>query len=194
MTRKVNIRASKIDNVTVTEETIARSVRGDSRRCMIRNAVSEAVPSAKRIIVDLHYVRFTLADGYRRRYPLPQVAAYNLLSFEAGEPIAPFRFTLRDGVVYDSSKGEYKPGTPKAIRAWAAENGLITPEQVAASSPLSSQVKVAYTQATGVTVLEQTSGRQRMMTRRARRNTTTDRFYGLRLANGFQPGGIVRES
>jgi hypothetical protein len=158
---------------------------------MLRNAVAVAVPDAIRISVDLQEVRFTLPDGYRRRYPTPRIAAYNLASFEAGDPVEPFTFTLRQGAVYDSTQGESRPGTPAAIRAWALGQGVITPAEAARKKALQGAVKEAYTAATGVSVLPQKEGRSKAMTRAARSNIRGDRFYGLRLANGFRPGGEV---
>jgi hypothetical protein len=195
--RIVSIRAAQIRNIPVSEDIIASSIRGDSRRCMLRNAIALAVPDAKRIEVDLQHIRFTLPDGYRRKYPTPAGAAYNLASFEAGDSIEPFTFSLRGGVVFDSTQGESKPGTPKAVRAWAEANGLLTPEQATAQKgrglQLPDDIKTAYTEATGYRVLAQATGRQRHMTRPARQNIRGDRFYGLRLANGFQPGGAVKD-
>lgn len=194
MARKVDIRAERIANIQVTGDIIGHSVRGDSQRCMIRNAVGNAVPDAKRIEVDLQYVRFTRGDGYRRKYPLPAQAAYNLASFEAGDPIEPFQFTLRGGAVYDSTQGESKPGTPAAIRVWAVENGLLPAGAPARKTRITASIRKAYTEATGFPVLGQKQGRQRTMTRHARTSIRGDRFYGLRLADGFQPGGAVKEN
>lgn len=190
--RRVSIRAEQIRDIPVTADTIANSIRGDSRRCMLRNAVAQAVPDAKRIQVDLQYIRFTRADGYRRRYQTPAGAAYNLASFEAGDTIEPFTFSLRAGSVFDSTQGESKPGTPKAVRRWALDNGLLPPGQ-AGLKRIPDDIKQAYTEATGVTAIAQATGRQRQMSRPARQNIRGDRFYGLRLANGFQPGGAVKD-
>lgn len=138
-------------------------------------------------MVDLQHVRFTL-NGYRYRYPLPPVAAYRLASFESGDVVEPFSFSLRDGTVYLSKGNDHKPGGPAAIRAWAKEQGLTVPS----NKHITPEVKAAYAAAhPGVRIASSShSGQPGAMTRKARSQIQADRFYGLKLATGFQPGGV----
>jgi len=176
--------------IHVRTEVISCSVRGDSQHCMIRNAVAEAIPGATRIMVDLQWVRFSL-NGYRYRYPLPVFAAYKLASFESGDVPESFSFSLVSGQVFVTTGIRVtKPGTARAMRAFGVARGLMTQEQAEAKGRIPKAVKEGYlAENPGVPAVATQSGRTPMVTRRARQNIETDRFYGLRLASGFQPGG-----
>jgi len=82
--------------VDVTERDIARAHKDDSYKCVVAQAIARTVPDATRIEVDVQSIRFTTGDGERRIYMTPYVVAGYVVAFDAGDPIEPFSFQLRD--------------------------------------------------------------------------------------------------
>lgn len=85
--------------VRVREEHVKTACRRDSHHCMIADALRDAVPEAKYIMVDLQSVRWSdLERGYRFVYFTPPLAQEALIRFDQGKAVAPFRFALRNGI------------------------------------------------------------------------------------------------
>jgi hypothetical protein len=84
--------------INVEKEHIVNATRKDSHRCMIADAIQEALPWAKYIIVDLQSVRFSDVDeGRRFIYMTPPTAQKALLQFDNGRNPKPFKFRLTKG-------------------------------------------------------------------------------------------------
>ncbi len=81
--------------VRVTENDVRWAVRDDSSRCMVARAVAREVDDAHRIEVDTQTIRFTTRKG-RFAYLTPPLVQRYVAAFDAGDPIEPFEFTLRN--------------------------------------------------------------------------------------------------
>jgi hypothetical protein len=81
--------------IKVTEADIERAHRNDSYTCVVAQAIARAVPDATRIEVDSQAIRFT-TEGQRRLYLTPYAVQGYVIAFDAGDPIEPFQFQLRD--------------------------------------------------------------------------------------------------
>jgi hypothetical protein len=89
------VRTSRI-NVEVTDSDIKGAKRGDSFICAVSVAIARTVPDATRIEVDSQTIRFTTGDGQRLLYLTPYAVQGYVIGFDAGDPIEPFHFQLRD--------------------------------------------------------------------------------------------------
>jgi hypothetical protein len=79
--------------VVVTPELVERATERDSRHCMIAEAIKEAHPHFRNILVDLATIRWTNPRTAKRYVCLtPEPAAQALVAFDQGEPIEPFTF------------------------------------------------------------------------------------------------------
>lgn len=88
---QIRIKVGKIHITTAKER--------DSHRCMIVDAIKEAVPEARYIMVDLQSIRFSVL-GHRYTYFTPSMAQLGLLRFDRGDKsITPFNFSLRKGIM-----------------------------------------------------------------------------------------------
>jgi hypothetical protein len=83
--------------IEVTERDIERAHKNDSYRCIVAQAIARTVPDAARIEVDTQAIRFT-TEGERRVYLTPYAVQGYVIAFDAGEPIEPFSFQLRNPV------------------------------------------------------------------------------------------------
>lgn len=81
--------------VKVTEHDIAWAVRDDSSRCMVARALAREVVDASRIEVDTQTIRFSTHKG-RYAYLTPLTVQRYVASFDAGDPVQPFEFTIRN--------------------------------------------------------------------------------------------------
>jgi len=191
--REARIKCPTYRNIPVSSEIILTSERGITNNCMLFRAVKDHIPGASRIMVDLQFIRFSV-NGIRFRYHTPTRAAYNLASFEAGDEVRPFTFTLEGSGAEASVSAKTKttPGSAASIRSWAVAHRLMTQEQADRQGKLSEAIKTAYLEEypeTAQTVNNRRRGDSRMRTRPAHERVKMDRFYGLRLQNGFKPGG-----
>jgi hypothetical protein len=82
-------------NVTITEQDIERAHRDNSYKCVVAQALARTIPSAANIEVDTQTIRFTIG-GERRIYLTPYAVQGYVIAFDAGDPIEPFRFHLRN--------------------------------------------------------------------------------------------------
>jgi hypothetical protein len=80
--------------ITVTQRHIDEAVPGHSGKCMVAEAIKDAIPGAMRADVDMQTMRFTDRDGVRRTYLTPGAAQQALVRFDAGDPVRPFAFNL----------------------------------------------------------------------------------------------------
>lgn len=82
--------------IDVTPEIVQRSTTADSRKCMIAEAVKTSFPNARSVSVDLQTIRFTDPSTHLRFiYLTPRVAQHQLLNFDQGFPVTPFKATLQ---------------------------------------------------------------------------------------------------
>lgn len=82
--------------VHVTPELVERATVKDSRHCMIAEAIQQQRPGWRNILVDLQTIRWTNPRTRKRYVALtPEVAAAALVSFDRGESIEPFSFSVR---------------------------------------------------------------------------------------------------
>ncbi len=83
--------------INVSQEDIDNGIPKNSSRCVVATAVARAIPDAMHILVDYQTIRFSLpADRKRLIYLTPQAVEDYVIAFDAGDPIQPFRFGLRD--------------------------------------------------------------------------------------------------
>src|SRR5215471_17539933 len=85
-------------HVEVTQRDIDWGIRDDSARCVVARAVARSIPDASRIEVDTQTVRFT-SGGKRYAFLTPLVVQQYVADFDAGKPIGPFAFGLRQPIV-----------------------------------------------------------------------------------------------
>lgn len=86
--------------VHVTPEIIERGVRGNSKTCMIAEAIKEAFPNARVVSVDVQTCRFTdPTRGLRYTYLTPRAGQKPLLDFDEGINPQPFTLTLKNAHV-----------------------------------------------------------------------------------------------
>jgi hypothetical protein len=95
--RKGEIKTART-RIDITDRDIARANRGDSYTCVVSQAVARTIKSATRIEVDTQTIRFT-KDGYRYIYNTPPAVQGYVVGFDAGDPVEPFSFQLRDARV-----------------------------------------------------------------------------------------------
>lgn len=89
--------------IEVTERDIERAIRNDSYTCVVAQAIARTIPEATRIEVDTQAIRFSV-PGERRLYLTPYVVSGYVIAFDAGDPIEPFKFQLRDPKVVARNK------------------------------------------------------------------------------------------
>jgi hypothetical protein len=82
-------------NVEVTERDIERAHKNDSYTCIVSQAIARTVTDATRIETDVQLIRFT-RGGVRYGYLTPYAVQGYVVAFDAGDPIQPFSFQLRD--------------------------------------------------------------------------------------------------
>jgi hypothetical protein len=93
--------------VVVTPELVERATERDSRHCMIAEAIKEAHPHFRNILVDLATIRWTNPRTQKRYVCLtPEPAAQALVAFDQGEPIEPFSFNATPIQVTANEKGD----------------------------------------------------------------------------------------
>lgn len=86
--------------VRVTSSNINYAKKGDSRRCMIANALQEVIPNAKFIIVDAQSIRYTDPKTHMRHvYLTPANAQRALIAFDKGATVKPFAFSASTGYI-----------------------------------------------------------------------------------------------
>lgn len=81
--------------VRVTAHDIEWATRKDSSRCMVARALAREVDDATRIEVDTQTIRFSTGDN-RFAYLTPLTVQRYVATFDAGEPVEPFDFQLRN--------------------------------------------------------------------------------------------------
>lgn len=81
--------------VKVDEPIIARACQRDSRHCMVAEAIQAQHPKWRNISVDVATIRWT-NPRTRMRYTAltPDSIRNAIVSFDRGEPVEPFSFTL----------------------------------------------------------------------------------------------------
>jgi hypothetical protein len=94
-TQHVEVRRREM-SLQVTKALIEQATAKESRTCMIAQAVRTAIPSARNVMVDLATIRFTDAKNRSRYiYLTPHTVQQNLVDFDQGKPVEPFRVRLR---------------------------------------------------------------------------------------------------
>jgi len=81
--------------IEVTEQDIERAHRSNSYHCVVAQAVARTVKDARSIDVDIQTIRFT-RDGGRWIFLTPYAVQGYIVAFDAGDPIEPFTFELRN--------------------------------------------------------------------------------------------------
>lgn len=84
-------------NIEVTEKDIAKAKRNDSYVCVVSQAIARAIPDSTRIETDTQTIRFT-RNGERYVFLTPYAVAGYVIAFDAGDPIRPFSFQLRNPI------------------------------------------------------------------------------------------------
>jgi hypothetical protein len=82
-----------IQLIQVTEDDVARATRNDSHTCAVATAIARTLPEARRIMVDMQFIRFT--EGVERWvYATPPAVQSYIIDFDAGDEVGPFAFKL----------------------------------------------------------------------------------------------------
>lgn len=79
--------------IPVTEADIDKATPKDSRSCAVATAIASALPDARRISVDMLWIKFTENED-RMVFPTPAAVQNYIVNFDAGEPTPPFSFRL----------------------------------------------------------------------------------------------------
>jgi hypothetical protein len=101
-------------HIKVTPDDIAKAKRNDSYKCVVTQAIARAIPDATRIETDTQTIRFTWQDS-RYMFLTPASVQGYVIAFDAGEPIEPFSFHLRDP--FPARRNVYAPKGDRANRA-----------------------------------------------------------------------------
>lgn len=112
--------ASKL-KVHVTPELIGRATERDSRHCMIAEAIQQARPEYRKVMVDLATIRWTNPRTRKRYICLtPEAAAKSLVDFDQGKTVEPFSLSLEPIQVTPIARQvrakDGKPGTNRSNR------------------------------------------------------------------------------
>jgi hypothetical protein len=126
--------------INVTQRDIDEALRRNSARCVVATAIARSIPTAHHIEVDTQLIRFT--DGANRYgYLTPYGVQGYVIAFDAGDPISPFSFEVRDplrirrkGLI---SEGKRKITPPKEAKATvtAPKVATVKSEARAVASP-----------------------------------------------------------
>ena len=81
--------------ISCTQEDIDEAIQNNSSKCVVALAIAREMPNATRIRVDMHGIRVTLR-GLRYHYLIPVSVEAYIVGFDAGAPIKPFQFWLRN--------------------------------------------------------------------------------------------------
>jgi hypothetical protein len=82
--------------VNVTSELIEDAIQRDSGHCMIAEAIKHKLPEASAVSVDIQTIRYSLRGQRSRFFFLtPRKVQETIISFDQGDLIEPFEFTLR---------------------------------------------------------------------------------------------------
>ena len=81
--------------IDVTERDIAKAEVNNSYKCVVSQAIARKVKDATAIETDSQAIRFTL-NGERLVYMTPYAVQGYVIGFDAGDPIEPFSFELRN--------------------------------------------------------------------------------------------------
>lgn len=87
--------ANRRFNVAVSAADIESGIPENSSVCAVAQAVARTIPEATRVKVDAQAIRFT-HDETRYVYLTPDPVYQYIVAFDAGDPIEPFRFQIRD--------------------------------------------------------------------------------------------------
>lgn len=89
--------------IKTSKQNIDGAVRGNSRHCMIADAIAEQVPNAKQVIVDAQSIRWTDKEkGVRYTFMTPPEAQKQLIRFDAGKVVEPFVVEIGEPVLVKS--------------------------------------------------------------------------------------------
>lgn len=111
--------------VSITKEILDSAVPENSGHCAIAQALRHMGASSTRVTADT--VVFNM-DNKRYTYPLPAKAAVELIKFDEGKPVKPFKFILQGncGTVMDvEERGPYKKlkGVTKKAKSSRGKRG-----------------------------------------------------------------------
>jgi len=203
--------------IRVTQDIIDNAIRGNSRHCMVADAIRAAGIKATRVTVDVNLLRFTERVGdetIRWGYITPVRVQNYIVAFDAGDTIEPFAFDLKSDMRVPLSRqihtttGGGAQHTAKVTRS-NARNNLAKVEADPESTPAQVEVarekvaaaerRVAETTARLAETGEQVRRTQRPVVaegeaqvlrprRPPRRTYQTDREFGRRVMRENQEG------
>lgn len=105
--------------VKIDREYIDGAIKGNSRHCMIADAIAAQVPYAKNVIVDVQSIRWTDPETEMRyTYLTPPEAQKQLVRFDAGKKVEPFVIDIGQPTLIRSThaEGDGRPRRTKAQR------------------------------------------------------------------------------
>ena len=103
--------------VSVTQEHITDSMKGNSSHCMIAEAIKDRFPNLKRVAVDIQTIRATDPVKDKRYIWLtPAPAQRAIIDFDEGRPPQPFKFNLRGGQVIAIERVQHRDTKKRAAK------------------------------------------------------------------------------
>jgi hypothetical protein len=131
------------NKIQVTNDIIEAACQGNRRHCMIAEAIRNQIKGATTISVDLMTIRYSMPErGLRYIFHTPRTAQIALMNFDAGKPLEPFEFRLRNGQAVSIVKrirGGIREQVhnlgKRKVSAHKEENGGIVTETVGGKSP-----------------------------------------------------------
>lgn len=116
--------------VPVKERHIEDAVRRKSSHCMISEAIKEAYPTARQVLVDLQSIRFSLPEkGLRYLYWTPQIAQQAIVDFDQGNRDRLQPFTLKVSYAFQISRVRQSTATVARVRSKVKRREALTGEE-----------------------------------------------------------------
>ena len=173
-------------NIEVSEKDIEKAKRNNSYICVVSQAIARAIPDATRIETDNQTIRFT-SNGERLVFLTPYAVQGYVIGFDAGDPIEPFSFQLRNPIQakrkrmtatgHKVNRARIK-ARRRAVKAAAEAGTPLDTQEIAAAAR--EAAKAAYTEAASATAEQQTvTGPGRRVPPRVFKRK--ERSYGHRL-------------
>ena len=168
--------------IPVSAEDIEKAIPENSSHCAIARAVARAIPEATRIKADAQAVRLTL-DGTRYVYLSPQKVYEYIVAFDAGDPLEPFKFQLREPFPFVTIRKTENTKTAARARYAARKKATVEGKSGEAISEAGNEAYAASRKADGGGPVQKTMGRgsrKRTPTVIKSPNLGRERHYGHR--------------
>lgn len=128
--------------VRVMQADIDGARQANSNKCAIARAIASSLPTASHISVDVASIRFTHDGGSKRSYYMtPAKVQRFIFAFDAGEPVEPFEFALRDGTTHAVAR---RPGVGGRPRGTVVSSKTRPPKVQGRTAPVQNSGRRTY--------------------------------------------------